>query len=76
MLREGFTMDDLLNQMNQIRKMGGLAKLISALPGGDRMMAQQGELARNHHFLLYTRPQSARQRQKTPTARPNTPTPR
>lgn len=42
MLREGFTMDDLLNQMNQIRKMGGLAKLISALPGGDRMMAQQG----------------------------------
>ncbi len=42
MLREGFTMDDLLNQMTQIRKMGGLAKLISALPGGDRMMAQQG----------------------------------
>ena len=42
MLREGFTMDDLLNQMNQIRKMGGLAKLIGALPGGDRMMAQQG----------------------------------
>lgn len=42
MLREGFTMDDLLNQMNQIRKMGGLAKLIGALPGGDRMMVQQG----------------------------------
>ncbi len=44
MLREGFTMDDLLNQMQQIRKMGGLAKLISALPGGDRLMAQQGGL--------------------------------
>ena len=42
MLREGFTMDDLLNQMQQIRKMGGLAKIISALPGGERAMAQQG----------------------------------
>lgn len=42
MLREGFTMDDLLGQMQQIRKMGGLAKIISALPGGERAMAQQG----------------------------------
>ena len=44
MLREGFTMDDLLAQMQQIRKMGGLAKRIGALPGGDRLMAQQGGL--------------------------------
>ena len=44
MLREGFTMDDLLAQMQQIRKMGGLAKLIGALPGGDRLMSQQGGL--------------------------------
>ena len=44
MLREGFTMDDLLTQMQQIRKMGGLAKLIGALPGGDRLMSQQGGL--------------------------------
>lgn len=44
MLREGFTMDDLLAQMQQIRKMGGLAKLIGALPGGDRLMFQQGGL--------------------------------
>ena len=42
MLREGVTMDDLLGQMQQIRKMGGLAKIISALPGGERAMAQQG----------------------------------
>lgn len=42
MLREGFTMDDLLGQMQQIRKMGGLAKIISALPGGERALAQQG----------------------------------
>ena len=42
MLREGFTMDDLLGQMQQIRKMGGLAKIISAFPGGERAMAQQG----------------------------------
>lgn len=38
MLREGFTMDDLLAQMQQIRKMGGLAKIVSALPGGDKML--------------------------------------
>ena len=44
MLREGFTMDDLLAQVQQIRKMGGLAKLIGALPGGDRLMSQQGGL--------------------------------
>ena len=44
MLREVFTMDDLLAQMQQIRKMGGLAKLIGALPGGDRLMSQQGGL--------------------------------
>ena len=42
MLREGFTMDDLLGQMQQIRKMGGLAKIIPALPGGERAMAEQG----------------------------------
>ena len=42
MLREGFTMDDLLAQMQQIRRMGGLTKIISALPGGDRALAQQG----------------------------------
>ncbi len=43
MLRvKALLMDDLFNQMNQIRKMGDLAKLIGALPGGDRMMAQQG----------------------------------
>ncbi len=47
MLREGFTMDDLLNQMQQIKRMGGLAKILSALPGGDRAMAQQGGVDEN-----------------------------
>jgi signal recognition particle subunit SRP54 len=42
MLREGFTMDDMLQQMQQIRKMGGLQKILAALPGGERAMAQQG----------------------------------
>ncbi len=41
-LREGFTMDDMLDQMNQIRKMGGLSKLIGMIPGGDRALAQMG----------------------------------
>ena len=41
MLREGFTMDDMLAQMQQIRKMGGLQKIASMIPGMDRDMAQQ-----------------------------------
>ena len=42
MLREGFTMDDMLDQMQQIRKMGGLSKLVGMIPGGDRALAQAG----------------------------------
>lgn len=42
MLREGFTMDDLLAQMQQIRKMGGLGKLLGMIPGAERALAQQG----------------------------------
>jgi signal recognition particle subunit SRP54 len=42
MLREGFTMDDMLSQMQSIRKMGGLSKIISMLPNGERMMQQSG----------------------------------
>ena len=41
MLREGFTMDDMLAQMQQIRKMGGLQKIASMIPGMDRAMAHQ-----------------------------------
>lgn len=40
MLREGFTMDDMLAQMQQIRKMGGLQKLMGMIPGMERAMAQ------------------------------------
>ena len=39
MLREGFTMDDLLAQMQQIRKMGGLGKLLGMIPGAERALA-------------------------------------
>lgn len=42
MLREGFTMDDMLDQMNQIRKMGGLSKILGMIPGGDRALSQMG----------------------------------
>ncbi len=42
MLREGFTMDDYLSQLQQIRKMGGLKKMIGMLPGGERMLQQAG----------------------------------
>ena len=33
-------LNDFLDMNRQIRKMGGVGKLISALPGGDRMMSQ------------------------------------
>lgn len=42
MLREGFTMDDMLAQMQQIRKMGGVGKLLGMLPGGDKALRQMG----------------------------------
>lgn len=42
MLRSGFTMDDLLAQMQQIRKLGGLGKLLGMIPGAERALAQQG----------------------------------
>ncbi|MFC2647787.1 MAG: signal recognition particle protein [Coriobacteriaceae bacterium] len=44
MLREGFTMDDMLTEMQQIRKMGGVKKIISSLPGGDKMLKQVGNI--------------------------------
>lgn len=40
MLREGFTMDDMLSQMQQIKKMGGLAKIASMIPGVDRQLSK------------------------------------
>lgn len=42
MLREGFTMDDMLAQMQQLRKMGGLQKMASMIPGMERQLAQSG----------------------------------
>jgi signal recognition particle subunit SRP54 len=45
MLLEGFTMDDYLGQLQQIRKMGGLQKMIGMLPGGERMLQQAGSQA-------------------------------
>ncbi len=42
MLMQGFTMDDYLSQIQQIRKMGGLQKMIGMLPGGERMLRQTG----------------------------------
>ena len=42
MLLEGFNMNDYLDQLQQIRKMGGLQKMIGMLPGGERMLRQGG----------------------------------
>ena len=42
MMVDGFTMDDMLLQMQQIRKMGGLSKLASMIPGVERAINQAG----------------------------------
>ena len=42
MLMQGFTMDDMLAQFAQMRKMGGLRKLAGMIPGVDRAIAQSG----------------------------------
>ena len=39
MRRMDLNLNDFLDMNRQIRKMGGVGRLISALPGGDRMMA-------------------------------------
>lgn len=38
--RMDLNLNDFLTMNRQVRKMGGVGKLVSALPGGDRMMAQ------------------------------------
>ena len=40
MRRMDLNLNDFLDMNRQIRKMGGVGKLVSALPGGDRLMAQ------------------------------------
>ena len=42
MLMEGFTMDDMLSQLQQVRKMGGIRKLAGMIPGVDRALSQRG----------------------------------
>ncbi len=38
--RMDLNLNDFLDMNRQVRKMGGIGKLVSALPGGDKMMAQ------------------------------------
>ena len=42
MLREGFTMNDMLEQMRAVKKMGGMSKILGMLPGGQRALSQMG----------------------------------
>lgn len=42
MLRDGFTMDDMLEQMAAVKKMGGMKGILSKLPGGQRALNQMG----------------------------------
>lgn len=42
MLREGFTMNDMLEQMRAVKKMGGMKGILGMLPGGQRALSQMG----------------------------------
>lgn len=42
MVREGITMDDLVYLLQYIRKMGGLQKIASGIPGADAALRQSG----------------------------------
>ena len=42
MLREGFTMNDMLEQMRAVKKMGGMKGILGMLPGGQRALNQMG----------------------------------
>ncbi len=42
MLNQGLTFDDFLVQMKSIKKLGGFSSILSALPGGDRLMQKAG----------------------------------
>lgn len=40
MMRAQLNLNDFVDMNRQVRKMGGISKLVSALPGGDKAMAQ------------------------------------
>ena len=70
MLREGFTMDDMLAQMRQIRKMGGVGKILGMLPGGDKALRQMGgdnteEQMRSIEAIIFSMTKEERARPKT-----------
>ena len=54
MMRANLTLNDFIDMNRQIRKMGGISKLISALPGGDKAMSlgQVDEGALDHMEVI------------------------
>ena len=54
MMRANLNLNDFIEMNRQIRKMGGIAKLVSALPGGDKAMAagQVDEGALDHMEVI------------------------
>ena len=54
MMRSQLTLNDFIDMNRQIRKMGGVSKLISALPGGDKAVSagQVNENALDHMEII------------------------
>lgn len=69
MMREGFTMNDMLQQMQQIKKMGGLQKLLGSLPGGDKALREGADVMaeeqiRTTEAIIYSMTKEERLRPK------------
>jgi signal recognition particle subunit SRP54 len=46
-MRKGlFTLEDFLEQLRQMKKLGSLESIVSLLPGGSEMLKQQGDLSK------------------------------
>src|SRR6185436_3030571 len=46
-MRKGqFTLEDFLDQLRQMKKLGSLESIVSMLPGGSEMLKQQGDLSK------------------------------
>ena len=47
-----FTLEDFLNQMQQVRKLGGLSKIISMLPGQNTKAVQEADVEKGERELV------------------------
>ena len=77
MLRDGFTMDDMLEQMKAVKKMGGMKGILGMLPGGQRALNRldldEKVFDRNEAIILSMTAEERRLHHHAPASRPHRP---